>query len=329
MVGARGAPPLDPTTLCTSGAERLGEVGDSRCAITCVGATEPPYLIYLLHPCGAEKDYDRRPIMRPRLLAPVLVLFLTACTTPASRVPPFAARPYEPFVRTNAVAIALREWRLFGSPIDDPSLEGWEAGSPLDKPERAPGLWQRVGEYWWLGQNADEAASAWNGKHDRRGDVFPVTDDERYAWSAAFISYVMRIAGAGDRFPYSPNHATYVNAAAAGRSPILRAEPPESYAPKPGDLICRGRYGAADLTFRDLPTSYIWPGHCGIVVSSGPGTLDIVGGNVEDAVRLTHVPLTARGTLGDPGEPVLDQRYRWFVVLRVLYDAEVEPPADE
>ena len=267
--------------------------------------------------------------LRPLVLATVFAL--ADCTTapPPSRVPPFAARPYEPFVRANAVAIALREWRLFGSPIDDPALEGVEVGSPLDKPERLAGLWQRVGEYWWLGQSLDESAATWTGKHDARGNVFPFTEDERYAWSAAFISYVMRIAGAGTRFPYSPTHSAYVNAAAAGRSPILRAQPPEVYPPKPGDLICRGRYRAEDLTFRDLPTSYLWPGHCGIVVSVAPGTLDIVGGNVEDAVRLTHVPITERGTLGNAREPVLDQRYRWFVVLQVLYDAEAEPAWDE
>lgn len=271
-----------------------------------------------------------RPVfILPRIVPLSLALFLAACAAAPSRVPPFAAKPYEPFVRATAVAIALREWRLFGSLIDDPALEGREAGSPLEKPERLPGLWERVGEYWWLGQNPDEAAAAWTGKHDRRGEVFPFTDDERYAWSAAFISYVMRIAGAGDRFPYSPSHAVYVNAAAAVRSPVLRAEPPESYPPKPGDLICRGRYRAADLTFRELPTSYVWPGHCGIVVSVGAGTLDIIGGNVEDAVRLTHIPITERGTLGNPGEPVLDQRYRWFVVLQVLYDAEAEPARDE
>jgi len=267
-------------------------------------------------------------VSRPLLLS--LAFLLAAChAAPLPHVPPFAARPYEPFVRANAVAIAMREWRLFGSLIDDPALEGSEPGSPLEKPERLPGLWQRVGEYWWIGQNSDDSAGAWTGKHDARGSVFPFTEDERYAWSAAFISYVMRIAGAADRFPYSPNHATYVNAAAAGRSPILRAESPENYAPKPGDLICRGRYRAADLTFRDLPTSYLWPGHCGIVVSMAPGTLDLVGGNVEDAVRLTHVPITERGTLGNPGELVLDQRYRWFLVLQVLYDAEAEPARDE
>ena len=266
--------------------------------------------------------------MLPRIPILALALFVAACAAPG-RVPPFAAKPYERFARADAVAIAHREWRLFGSLIDDPALEGYEPGSPLEKPERLPGLWQRVGEYWWLGQNPDESASAWTGKHDARGAVFPFTEDERYAWSAAFISYVMRIGGAGDRFPYAPNHASYVNAAAAGRSPILRAQPPESYAPKPGDFICRGRYAAADLAFRDLPTTYTWPGHCAIVVSLGSGTLDAIGGNVEDAVRLTHVPITERGTLGDPGQPVLDQRYRWFVVLEVLYDTEAEPAQDE
>jgi len=266
--------------------------------------------------------------MVPRALVLSLALLLAACALP-SRVPDFAAKPYETFARENTVAIALREWRLFGSTVDDEPPVERQPPTAQDKPERQPGLWQRVGEYWWIGQDAGEAASAWTGKHNRNGRVFPYDDDGRYAWSAAFISYVMRIAGAGDRFPYSPNHATYVNAAAAGRSPALRAQSPENYPPKRGDLICRGRYRASELTLRDLPTAYVWPGQCAIVVGIEPTQLAVIAGNVDDAVRLTHVPLTARGTLGNPGEPVLDQRYRWFVVLQVLYDAEAEPLADE
>jgi starvation-inducible outer membrane lipoprotein len=70
--------------------------------------------------------------MLVRLLVLSLVLLLAACATaPPSRAPPFAAKPYEPFVRANAVAVALGEWRLFGSLIDDPALEGWEVGSAL------------------------------------------------------------------------------------------------------------------------------------------------------------------------------------------------------
>lgn len=255
--------------------------------------------------------------------AVLLVSFLLAgCAT--GHVPEFAAKPYEPFTREDAVAIALREWRLFGSVVDDDQGEA----APTQKPERQPGLWQRVGEYWWIGIDAGSPESPWTGKHDQAGAVFPAEVDGKFAWSAAFISYVMRIAGAGDRFPYAANHATYVNAAAAGKSPVLRARPTESYAPRPGDLLCRGRYAARALRLADLPTSYLWPGHCALVVDARPGTLDVIGGNVYDAVTLSHVPITSAGTLGNPGEPILDQRDPWFVVLEVLYDADAEPAAD-
>jgi len=35
---------------------------------------------------------------------------------------------------------------------------------------------------------------------------------------------------------------------------------------------------------------------------------------------MKHVPVTTDGLLADPGDRVLDARYPWFVVLRVLYD---------
>jgi hypothetical protein len=253
---------------------------------------------------------------------------------PPGPVPPFAAKPDEPFNRADTVAIAQREWRLFRSPVDDAPTEDRPVPRPQDKPERQPGLWQRVGEYWWVGLAAPAGeppplAEAWTGKHDGSGAVFPASDDELYAWSAAFISYVMRIAGAGPRFPYSPNHATYVNAAAAHRSPILQALPPETYPPRVGDLICFGRHKAAQLKFGDLPTTYIWPGHCAIVVDVQRGTISVIGGNVDDAVTLTHVPVTESGTLATADGTVLDNRFPWFVVLRVLYDAEEEPAGDE
>ncbi len=259
-----------------------------------------------------------------RRAALLLSFLLAGCA--AGHVPDFAAKPYEPFTREDAVAIALREWRLFGSVVDD---DQGDAATPAQKPERQPGLWQRVGEYWWIGIDAGSPESRWTGKHDQAGAVFPAEVDGKFAWSAAFISYVMRISGAGDRFPYAANHATYVNAAAAGKSPVLRARPTESYAPKRGDLLCRGRYTARALRLADLPTSYLWPGHCALVVEARPGTLDVIGGNVYDAVTLSHVPVTSTGTLGNPGEPILDQRDPWFVVLEVLYDADAEPAADQ
>jgi hypothetical protein len=241
-------------------------------------------------------------------------------------IPDFARKPYEPFRREDAVAIALREWRLFGQPVDD-DPPGTRPEPPPDlKPERMPGLWERVGEYWWSGLNPDSNARYWTGKHDAFGVQFPASDDGEYAWSAAFISYVMRIAGAGDRFPYSEAHATYINAAAAtakgeSRGWIITAQRPDSYAPQPGDLICTGRDSTKQLTFDSLPRGG-FESHCDIVVQVSPGQLSVIGGNVDDAVTMKHVPVTSSGMLADRSGTVLDTRYPWFVVIRVLYDTD-------
>ena len=286
---------------------------------------------HLYHPAiassGLHAGLPRRHAPGRCLPVILFLLALTACVT--GRVPDFATKPYEPFNREDTVAIAMREWRLFGQPVDDEPPDTRPNPAPEEKPEREPGLWQRVGEYWWVGQGRGADEAGWTGKHDQNGKVFPALEDGEYAWSAAFISYVMRIAGAGARFPYAANHATYVNAAAAHRSPILRARAPESYAPKRGDLICRGRKEASKLRFSDLPTDYIWLGHCAIVVNAAPGVLSTIAGNVDDAVTMVHVPVTDSGMLATPDGSILDTRYRWFVVLEVLYDAQAEPQSDE
>jgi hypothetical protein len=267
----------------------------------------------------------------PTLLATLLPLIglvagCAAVPPPArdAHVPDFARKSYEPFNRTAAVAIALREWRLFGSPVVDGDPRNRPRQDPEVKPERLPGLWQRVGEYWWLGLDAGDPARRWTGKHDGDGRVFPAAEDGEFAWSAAFISYVMRIANAGPRFPYSASHSVYIDAArevSLGRrsGTALWAAAPDAYAPQPGDLVCFGRGAAGDLRFEDLPAGR-FAAHCAIVVAADPGELSVIGGNVEDEVALTHVPVTAAGTLAPGGGPPLDTRYPWSVAIRVLYD---------
>jgi hypothetical protein len=243
-------------------------------------------------------------------------------------VPPFARIPYEPISRDAVAAIALREWRLFGSRVDDDPPGSYRPASSEDKPERQQGLWQRVGEYWWLAMNTDAPDAAWTGRHDANGVVFPASGDAQYAWSAAFVSYVMRIAGAGARFPYSASHSDYIDNAkqmALGQTTawLISAERPEGYAPMPGDLICIGRSSARDLRYDDLPAGH-FPAHCDIVVDNvAAGQITVVGGNVDDAVTLKHVPVTLDGKLAAPDGQILDPRYRWMVVLRLLSFAPV------
>lgn len=239
-------------------------------------------------------------------------------------IPPFASVPYEPFSRSDAIAIALREWRLFGQNVDDdPPNTRPDLGEA--KPERLPGLWQRVGEYWWLGINAGDPTQLWTGRHDENGQAFPPARDGAYPWSAAFISYVMRIAGAGGLFPYAPAHHTYIDIAAEmaqGRTTgwAVRAMNPALVAPQPGDLICTGRGKARDLRFDDLPAGS-YTAHCDIVVNDSDQGWAVIGGNVDDSVTLKHVPHDAAGHIAGPDGTSLDDRTPWMVVIAVDYRA--------
>jgi uncharacterized protein DUF2272 len=236
-----------------------------------------------------------------------------------AHIPPFARWPYEPFSREAAVQIALGEWRAFRQPIKYPNTE-----LPEDE-EREEGLWQRVGLYWWLGLDPSWRQQGWTGMHDENGQVFPATRDGFYAWSAAFISYVMRLAGAGSSFPYSETHADYINAASRhDPSVALTPERVEVYAPQRGDLICLWR-GNRRVTFDQLPTGR-FAGHCDIVVGIKPGQLDVIGGNVDNAVAMKPIPVTADGHLAGPDGTVLDPDHHWFVVLKVKYQRDGSAP---
>jgi hypothetical protein len=267
---------------------------------------------------------------RPVVLALIALLPLAGCgkpqptrtVDPLVHVPDFARKPFAPFSAAEAIAIATREWRAWGQLVDDDPPETRPPVPAAFKPERMAGMWQRVGEYWWLGQDASRSESAWTGRTDEFGTVFDAGGDAAFAWSAAFISYVMRTAGAGPRFPYSPAHATYINAArqmsmGTATNWALSAESALLAAPRPGDLICAGRANARAMVFEDLPTGN-FPSHCDLVAANDGAALSVIGGNVDDAVVMKHIPLTIDGRIADP-------RYPWFVVIRVLYDVPLGP----
>jgi hypothetical protein len=228
-------------------------------------------------------------------------------TTSDIQVPPYAKLPYQPFSRDAAVQIAYREWRAFGQRV---VLSPNELESP-DSKERDEGLWQRVGDYWWLGLPYGTEEGRWTGMHDASGAVFPREQDGFFAWSAAFVDYVMRMAGAGNRFPYAISHSEYINAAASNPNGyVITTQPLTQYAPQLGDLICMWRANHP-VTYEELPDGH-FPGHCDIVVAQRPGSLDVIGGNVDNQVAMKHVPIGPSGLVDDPDYP-------WFVVLRVAY----------
>jgi len=48
----------------------------------------------------------------------------------------------------------------------------------------------------------------------------------------------------------------------------------------------------------------------------------VIGGNVQDSVTMNTVPVTTEGKLAAPEGVVLDTRFPWMTVLRLLDDSD-------
>jgi peptidoglycan hydrolase-like protein with peptidoglycan-binding domain len=115
-------------------------------------------------------------------------------------------------------------------------------------------------------------------------------------WSAAFISWLMRKAGAGADFNYSGSHAAYTAAAKQNRlannnNPFKAYRITEAK-PRVGDLVCKRRDGSG-ATYDNIASGMAT--HCDIVTAVEPNRLITVGGNVSDSVKQTVVPTDANG----------------------------------
>jgi hypothetical protein len=122
------------------------------------------------------------------------------------------------------------------------------------------------------------------------------------AWSAVFVSWIMKQAGAGERFRYSRSHEYYISAAKKNRNKKDKDKPFWAFsateiAPEIGDLVCRDRpCGECDdcsgATFENIDKLKKKPKqkrctHCDIVTEKPDSKNEIlvIGGNVGDSVR--------------------------------------------
>lgn len=118
------------------------------------------------------------------------------------------------------------------------------------------------------------------------------SDDKmkREAWSAAFISYLMKESGAGSSFKYSPSHSVYIRDSIQNRK-HNKSNPFKGYRPKErkvevGDIVCYPRQSGVNY---DTESAY--SSHCDIVTSIADDEAITVGGNVSNSVSKTTVPL--------------------------------------
>ena len=200
-------------------------------------------------------------------------------SAPASTPSP-AGTPYTiSQLRNNIVRIALEEW------------ERWGRGTRKESDSRMRAI---LDDYWFTGTGIRWSEPEWWSK---------------YPWSAAFISWVMRRAGAGSAFAYSAGHADYISAAKAnrlaGNSNPFKAYRLTEAQPRIGDLVCKSRAGS-NATYDSIRPGLAT--HCDIVTDVRPGRLTTIGGNLSDSVSTTSVSTDAKGYVNQSG---------YFAVIKV------------
>lgn len=194
---------------------------------------------------------------------------------PAAALPSFA---------DQAMAVANEQWLFFGRQTFDLAGNVTNAGHK----EGDDGFFQRVGTYWKEGVNI-------SGIDGRNHDE---------PWSAAFISYIMKKAGAGSRFFYNEQHSQYISRAIGD---FLQRRTDAGYwgcrlteaRPQVGDIVCWSRQSGIDY---DHQHGGDYKGHCDLVVSVRDGGVDVIGGNVGDSVTKRPLALDQRGLLQETVE---------------------------
>ena len=150
-----------------------------------------------------------------------------------------------------------------------------------------------------------------------------------HPWSAVFVSWVMRTAGAGVTFAYSPAHQGYIRAARNNRLNGVTSSPFWAYrasevAPQVGDIICAERLNSG-ATYDNIGDPQLRATHGDIVTEVRPGSLRVIGGNVRQNVDAKTIR-----TLPD-GRLALDRdQVRFFAVVRcrgAVAGPQPAPPA--
>lgn len=196
------------------------------------------------------------------------------------------------------VNAARAEWTRWGGPAV--ALDSKRIGFTNTSMEREAPYWTYVGEYW----------KAVNSTLDGRDTGTP--------WSGAFISYCFAKAGAGKNFPASSNHSKYMAKIATGNSAGLKLEDAKSAVLDVGDLLWATRRGdgcrTPPKTFSEALVELegiakgkasTFCSHTDIVVAVRPGEVDVIGGNVENAVTRTTYRLNSQGLIADARRPFI------------------------
>ena len=205
-----------------------------------------------------------------------------------------------PNVKERMLYLARQEWELFGRPeVNDkepPTLT--YSTNTMQGHEKLPPFFSRIFMYWYSATDLPLIG--------HEGEIRP--------WSAAFIVWLARSAGVSESdLPSTVLHWDYIqHAMTADTANRFVSHAIPTYAPKPGDIICAPRGEAFIQSIHNYAELRRGAYHCDLVVAQRPEELDVIGGNVLDAVSLTHIKLDAEGkvipTKARPWMLILEQR---------------------
>ncbi|MFF5078560.1 phage tail tip lysozyme [Actinoplanes sp. NPDC000266] len=229
--------------------------------------------------------------------------------------------------------------RLLADPAADLS-QGPPSGPPATQlSERIAQVARAEFRRWRPGGGAaltemTPAASPILREYYQAGVGVPVTDAQLrsaayqsvHPWSAVFISYVMRTAGAGAHFAYSPAHQTYIRAARRNRLGNLTGNPFWAYrvdevAPRVGDLVCNARAGSG-ATYDNIGDAQTRATHCDVVTEIQQGRIRVIGGNVGQTVGEKWLTTRPDGRLSTAG-----RQSTFFAIISTRGPRRADPAA--
>ena len=229
------------------------------------------------------------------------------------------------WARRRVVDVAVQEWAFFGmQTIDATKVEDRilppglvpDAINPqlpaprierqfarVGTPESNDDLDTTIAGYWSSTPDAPRVLTQQNNAWNAPGGN---SVNWVQPWSAAFISWVMCEAGLGEmaQFHRSIAHREYIDQAIRARDGMDAEAAYVAYDAgeaqiEPGDLLCNARASAnyRMLADRRPDVGRFAPTHCDIVVKidERAGRIFVIGGNVEQSVSLTILPLRRDG----------------------------------
>ena len=216
--------------------------------------------------------------------------------------------------RDDLVAKAVEEWTWFGKDetrsdhyVDakgNTTLKKTTNGKANKLKETVEPYASRIGDFWLAipaGSYSDIVED--NPKAKELGKLDGTIDEP---WSAAFISYVMKTAGAGNSFPYAAGHYTWIYKSIKNKEDKKLTSSLVGYKPgelelKVGDLLGKSRTDG--ITYETVTSEKWFATHSDVVVEVDKANKAayVIGGNVGQTVSKVKVTITKDGKLNETG----------------------------